>query len=82
MADRRLFSYPIEEGAVPFTASLPKDDVWNRMRSLSHIANSEAEEQKRLRDRVYEILNDKDAVNDEGLVDIHGNTFIAWTQAV
>lgn len=46
VAERRLFTYPLEETSVPFVANLPKDDVWNRMRSLSHIANSTAEEQE------------------------------------
>ncbi|KAI5290573.1 hypothetical protein KEM54_001151 [Ascosphaera aggregata] len=43
---RRLFQYPIEEDAIPFTTHLQKDDVWNRMRTLSHIANSDKEEQE------------------------------------
>ncbi|KAF2405413.1 S-adenosyl-L-methionine-dependent methyltransferase [Trichodelitschia bisporula] len=75
-----LFSLPIGEDKVPWTVWLTKENLWSRYMTLgphSVLTGKELEDTRRVFDSALQGADVE--VNDEGLVAVHGVTYIAWT---
>ncbi|MCJ1311127.1 hypothetical protein MMC25_004797 [Agyrium rufum] len=78
-----LFSLPLGHESEEFVYWLTKDAIWDRFHTLSMIAVMEGEQLEATKLRVYEAMNDEDAVaNEKGELPLHGKTVIYWTSAI
>ena len=75
-----FFKTPIGQGKIPFKVLLSKDGLWDRLNTLSHVAVLKGEEKQRFKDTFDRIMGRSDVDwNEDGLVEVHGNTIFAWT---
>jgi hypothetical protein len=81
--NRPLFSLPLGEDHMTWTAWLSDEGVWSRLSTISYIASQQGEDKERIRKRVFDALKDPSTVrNADGKVAIHGTTYIFWTSRV
>jgi hypothetical protein len=78
-----LFGLPIGENTVAFETWLPKEDIWQRFRTLSQIAVLEGAHLDMVRGQFLEAINSEDTVVDQdGRVPVHGRTYSAWASRI
>ncbi|RMD43907.1 hypothetical protein DV735_g1174, partial [Chaetothyriales sp. CBS 134920] len=78
-----LFSLPLGEGIEEFETWLSKEEIWNRLHTLSQIAILEGEELGKVRTKFDHAINSDDTVtDDQGRVAVHGRTYFAWTRSI
>ncbi|KAF2481085.1 S-adenosyl-L-methionine-dependent methyltransferase [Neohortaea acidophila] len=81
--DEQFFSLPLGEQQEAFETWLPKEKIWDRFNTLSHIAVLEGEEREKTYKTFMEALNSPDTETDgEGRVAVHGTTFAVWTSKI
>ncbi|KAE9975834.1 hypothetical protein EG327_008324 [Venturia inaequalis] len=78
-----LFSLPLGEDEVKWTAWLAREKVWDRFSTLSQIAVLEGEALQNARKVFDEALASDDVeTNEKGEVALHGATYLCWTSRV
>lgn len=78
-----MFGLPLGERSIKFETWLPKEDVWKRYRTISHIAILEGSKLERVQKTFWDAIDAKDTRTDEqGRVAVHGHTFFAWTSKI
>jgi hypothetical protein len=78
-----LFGLPIGESTVAFETWLPKEDIWQRFRTLSQIAILDGGHLEKVRGQFFEAINSEDTVMDQdGRVLVHGRTYFAWASRI
>lgn len=82
-AGDQLFSLPLGEHLEPFETWLPKEKIWERYSTISHIAVLQGEERERTHRSFMHALNGLEVeTNEKGEVAVHGNTYIIWTSKI
>jgi hypothetical protein len=77
------FSLPLGEQKVPFSTWLDDDAIWSRFATLSQIAVLEGEKRESVRNTVLNALeSDETQRNEKGQVEVHGQTYLAWSSRV
>ncbi|MCJ1406737.1 hypothetical protein MMC19_000805 [Ptychographa xylographoides] len=77
------FSMPLGEDSVKWTVWMTKDLIWERFRTISHIANLEGDKLEETRTKVYAAMSSSDVeVNEKGELGLHGQTVSSWTTAI
>lgn len=81
--DLPKFSVPLGEDEVEWTHWLSEEALWQRIKTLSHVALLEGEGKEK-GERVFrEAMAMGDVVrNEKGEVECHGRTYFAWTDRV
>ncbi|KAA6415365.1 MAG: S-adenosyl-L-methionine-dependent methyltransferase [Lasallia pustulata] len=70
-----LFSLPLGEGSAETLKWMTRDAVWERYRTLSHIAVLEGEELAKVKQQIFEAMDGDDVEeNEKGEVALHGHT--------
>jgi hypothetical protein len=69
------------EQKISWTVWLTPQAVWERYRTLSQIAILEGSELERVKKEVFEAIEEAEK-NEQGEVEIHGVTYLAWTTRV
>ncbi len=78
-----LFELPIGEDSVKFENWVSKEDVWNRLRTLSQLSILEGESLDAARARVFDAISRHNpAIDEDGRIAVHGRTFFAWTSRI
>jgi hypothetical protein len=76
-----LFSTPVADDKTTWTVWLDREGVWDRMRTLSHVAMLEGEAKDVFRAKFDAILDGHDGrTNEKGEFELHGMTVFFWTQ--
>lgn len=79
----RLFTTPIGDDKTEWTIWLGLEALWDRVRTLSHIAMLQGEERDRFRAAFDKIVKEGDGRwNEKGEVATHGATTFSWTSRV
>ncbi|PVI03817.1 S-adenosyl-L-methionine-dependent methyltransferase [Periconia macrospinosa] len=77
-----LFTVPLGERKVEWEVWLGKEELWGRLRTLSHFAKLRGEDAVVTRKTFNDILNASDAgveKDDQGRIKVHGVTVLVWT---
>jgi hypothetical protein len=75
-----LFATPMEEDKTTWTVWMDKESVWDRLRTLSHVAMLEGEAKDVFRAKFDAIMDGHDGeVNEKGELELHGMTVFFWT---
>ncbi|KAF2657355.1 S-adenosyl-L-methionine-dependent methyltransferase [Lophiostoma macrostomum CBS 122681] len=78
-----LFSLPLGEQQVKWTVWLEQEALWQRLRTLSHVAVLEGENLEKTRQIFDAALSGGDVQrNDKGEIAVHGSTVIAWSSKI
>lgn len=78
---KALFSVPIETEEASWTVWATLEGLWDRLRTLSHLAILEGEELTAMREKFDKIVKTGDGNwNEKGEIEFHGRTFYAWTE--
>ncbi|RGP74321.1 2-heptaprenyl- -naphthoquinone [Fusarium longipes] len=78
-AESPFFSTPLETDKVPWSVWLTPEALWDRFNTLSWNALREGEERRRFREKYDRIVKEGGGeFNDQGQIELHGCTFIAW----
>ncbi|EMC91343.1 hypothetical protein BAUCODRAFT_39511 [Baudoinia panamericana UAMH 10762] len=82
-AKEQLFALPLGEHVEAFETWLPKEDVWKRYSTISHISVLKGEERERTHQTVIDALNSPEVeTNERGEVAVHGKTYVVWTSKI
>ncbi|WPH03661.1 putative 2-heptaprenyl-1,4-naphthoquinone methyltransferase [Acrodontium crateriforme] len=78
-----LFSLPLGQHVEPFEVWLPKDKIWERYNTISHISVTDGEKREQTYKTFMDALNGPEVEeNEKKEVAVHGNTYIVWTTKV
>lgn len=76
-----LFSHPLGEDSVEWTHWLSEEALWDRIKTLSHVALLQGQDKEDAERTFREAMSMEDVVrNDNGEVECHGRTYLAWTR--
>lgn len=77
------FSLPLGEQKVSFSTWLDDEAIWSRFATLSQIAVLEGERRESVKNTVLDALrSDETRRNEKGQVEVHGQTYLAWSSRV
>lgn len=77
------FSLPLGEQKIQWTTWLNDEGVWARFATLSQIAILKGEKLESVKRTVFEALKNDDVErNEKGEVEVHVQTYFAWTSRV
>lgn len=77
------FSIPLGEQKVSFSQWLDDEAIWSRFATLSQIAVLEGEKRESVRSTVLKALKEEGVErNEKGEVEVHGQTYLAWSSRV
>lgn len=77
------FSLPLGEQTIPFSFWLDEEAIWSRYTTYSQIANLRGEQRESVKNTVFEALRSEEVErNEKGQIEVHGQTYIAWTSRV
>ncbi|RMZ14150.1 hypothetical protein D0860_02225 [Hortaea werneckii] len=83
VANEQYFALPLGEHHEPFVKWLPKEKVWERYNTISHISVLQGDERERTYKTFMDAINGPDVeTNDNGEVAVHGNTYTIWATKI
>lgn len=77
------FSLPLREEQLKYVVWLTEEALWNRMTTLSNIANLQGEKREEVKRAVFDALKGDDVErNENGELAVHGTTYFAWISRI